>query len=84
MENLLSIVTFFPLVAAVIMALFLRGEDAAAQRSAKWLALIATTTTFMVSITIWLQFDPSNPGFQMVEEHAWLAGLNYKMGVDGI
>ncbi|NQW14462.1 MAG: NADH-quinone oxidoreductase subunit M, partial [Rhodobacter sp.] len=84
MENLLSIVTFLPLVAAVILALFLRGEDAAAQRSAKWLALIATTTTFVVSITIWLQFDPSNTGFQMVEEHDWLGGLKYKMGVDGI
>ena len=84
MENLLSIFTFLPLVAAVILALFLRGEDAAAQRSAKWLALIATTTTFVVSITIWLQFDPSNTGFQMVEEHDWLGGLKYKMGVDGI
>ena len=27
MESLLSIVTFFPLIAAAILALFLRGED---------------------------------------------------------
>jgi len=84
MENLLSIVTFLPLVAAIILALFLRGEDAAAQRSAKWLALIATTTTFIVSITIWMQFDPANTGFQMVEDYAWIGGFKYKMGVDGI
>ena len=27
MENLLSIVTFLPLIAALILAIFLRGED---------------------------------------------------------
>ena len=43
MDNLLSIITFLPLVAAAILALFLRGEDAAAQRNAKWLALAATS-----------------------------------------
>jgi hypothetical protein len=32
-----------PAVAAAILALFLRGDDAAAQRNAKWVALIATT-----------------------------------------
>ena len=31
MTNLLSIITFLPIVAAAILALFLRGEDAAAQ-----------------------------------------------------
>lgn len=84
MDNLLSIVTFLPLIAASIMALFLRGEDEAAQRSAKWLALIATTATFLASIAVYTQFDPQNTGFQLVEEHQWLAGLSYKMGVDGI
>ena len=84
MENLLSIVTFLPLVAALILALFLRGEDAAAQRSAKWLALFATSATFLISLAIYVQFDPSDTGFQMVEEYRWLAGLKYKVGVDGI
>ena len=84
MDNLLSIVTFLPLVAAVIMAFFLRGNDAAAQRNAKWLALIATSVTFLVSLFILLQFDPANTGFQFVEERTWIMGLNYKMGVDGI
>ena len=41
MANLLSVITFIPLVAALIMALFLRGSDAAAQRNAKRLALVA-------------------------------------------
>ncbi len=84
MENLLSIVTFLPMVAAGILALFLRGEDAAAQRAAKWLALFATSAVFVISLTIYSQFDPADTGFQMVEEHSWIAGLKYKVGVDGI
>ena len=84
MDNLLSIVTFLPLIAAVILAVFLRGDDEAAQRNAKWVALFATSVTFLVSIGIYTGFDPSNTGFQMVEQGEWLLGLQYKMGVDGI
>ena len=84
MENLLSITVFLPLVAAAILALFLRGEDEAAQRNAKWLALIATSATFLVSLAILIQFDPADPGFQFVEESEWLLGMTYKVGVDGM
>ena len=84
MDNLLSIVTFLPLAAALIMALFMRGEDPAAQLQAKRLALFTTTATFVISLFVYFQFDPANTDFQMVEERPWLVGLNYKMGVDGI
>ncbi len=84
MGNLLSIVTFLPIVAALVLALFLRGNDAAAQRNAKWLALIATTATFVISLALLAGFDPANTGFQFVEERPWIMGLNYKLGVDGI
>ena len=84
MSNLLSIVTFLPAIAALILALFLRGDDAAAQGNAKWLALIATTATFLVSLFVLFGFEPDDSGFQFVEERGWLLGLSYKMGVDGI
>ncbi len=84
MDNLLSIITFLPLVAAAILGFFLRGEDEAAQKNAKWLALIATTATFLISIFLITGFDPNNPDFQFVEEREWILGLTYKMGVDGI
>ncbi len=84
MNNLLSIITFLPAIAALILALFLRGDDAAAQRNAKYLALIASTATFVISLILLAKFDPANTGFQFVEERAWIVGLNYKMGVDGI
>ncbi|WP_264213096.1 NADH-quinone oxidoreductase subunit M [Leisingera thetidis] len=84
MDNLLSIVTFIPALAAAILALFLRGEEKAAQRNAKFVALFATTITFLVSLGIYFEFDPANTGFQFVEDRAWIFGLKYKMGVDGI
>ena len=84
MANLLSIITFMPLVAAAILAFFLRGDDEPAQKNAKWLALIATTATFLVSLFVLFQFDASDTGFQFVEESDWILGLKYKMGVDGI
>ena len=84
MDNLLSIITFVPAVAALIMALFLRGEDIAAQTNAKWLALLATSGTALLSLFLIVKFDPANTGMQFVEEYNWIAGLKYKMGVDGI
>ncbi|HWL58047.1 MAG TPA: NADH-quinone oxidoreductase subunit M [Paracoccus sp. (in: a-proteobacteria)] len=84
MTNLLSIITFLPIVAAGIMALFLRGQDEAAAKNAKWLALLATTATFLISLFVLFGFDPQNTGFQFVEDKAWIMGLRYKMGVDGI
>ncbi|MEM1076952.1 MAG: NADH-quinone oxidoreductase subunit M [Pseudomonadota bacterium] len=84
MDNLLSIITFIPAVAALILAVFLRGDDEAAQRNAKWLALIATSATFVLSLFLLAGFDPQNTGFQFVEERPWVLGLTYKMGVDGI
>ncbi|TKZ21715.1 NADH-quinone oxidoreductase subunit M [Shimia litoralis] len=83
-DSLLSLVTFIPAIAAAILAIFLRGEEAAAQRNAKWVAMVATVITFLVSLGILFEFDPSNTGFQFVEEREWLMGLKYKLGVDGI
>ena len=84
MDNLLSIITFLPMVAAVILGLFLRGDDPAARRNAKWVALIATTATFLASLFLLFGFDAANTGFQFVEEGDWILGLKYKLGVDGI
>ena len=84
MSSLLSIVTFLPAGAAIIMAVFLRGNEQEANTNAKRVALLATVATFVVSLLILAQFNPEDPGFQMVEEGDWLLGLKYRMGVDGI
>jgi NADH-quinone oxidoreductase subunit M len=84
MYNLLSLVTFLPMIGAIVLVLFLRGEDAMAQKNAKLLALFTTSATFVLSLFVLAGFDPSNTDFQFVEDAAWLGGLRYKMGVDGI
>ena len=84
MNNLLSLITFVPAIAAAILALFLRGNDPAAQRNAKWLALFATVVSFALSLLLLKGFDPANTGFQFVEDRPWIMGLHYKMGIDGI
>ncbi|MBL8884475.1 MAG: NADH-quinone oxidoreductase subunit M [Hyphomicrobium sp.] len=80
MSNILSIVTFLPLAGAIIIA-FLNSE---AKGNARWVALWTTILTFAISLLIWINFDKTNPGFQFVEDYAWIGGLKYKMGVDGI
>ncbi|RMD49357.1 MAG: NADH-quinone oxidoreductase subunit M [Alphaproteobacteria bacterium] len=84
MDNLLSIITFLPSFAALVMALLLRGGDPAADLAAKRIALLTTLATFVLSLFVLFGFDPANTGFQFVEERPWVFGLTYKMGVDGI
>ena len=82
--SILSLITFLPLIGAVLLVAFLRGEDEAAVLNAKRLALLVTTATFILSLFVLTGFDPEDTGFQFVEEGSWIAGLTYKLGVDGI
>ncbi|MGN6551800.1 MAG: NADH-quinone oxidoreductase subunit M [Pararhizobium sp.] len=81
---ILSTVTFLPLVGALLI-LFIRDDNEAGCRNIRSIALITTTFTFLVSLLIWIGFDPQQAGFQMVEKSDWLdTGISYHMGVDGI
>ncbi len=81
---ILSTVTFLPLV-GVALLLLTREDTALGRRNIRNVALLTTVFTFVVSLFIWIGFDNSNPGFQMVEKHAWLGtGISYHVGVDGI
>jgi NADH-quinone oxidoreductase subunit M len=86
MSGILSLVTFLPLAGvAAILALRFFGQPGEARDTAgKWIALATTLATFALSLKLTLDFDPANAGFQFLEEIPWFAGLNYRMGVDGI
>jgi len=83
---LISLVIFLPLVGvAFIMAI--RAEDeAVVAQNAKAVALWTSSITFFLSLLIWIQFDPTQAGFQLVEKAPWLPGvdIDYHVGVDGI
>src|SRR5579872_7408519 len=81
---ILSVVTFLPVVGAILVFLA-GGEDEAAKRNARWIALWTTLVTFAVSMILVFRFDASQPDFQFVERAPWLANaITYHMGVDGI
>ncbi|HUA78303.1 MAG TPA: NADH-quinone oxidoreductase subunit M, partial [Acetobacteraceae bacterium] len=82
---ILSLVTFLPLVGgAVIMSI--RGDEEVVASNARWTALWTSLIVFGLSLVLWADFNPGDPGFQFVESASWMPeyGLGYKMGVDGI
>ena len=82
---LLSLITFLPLVGAGII-MSVRGEDAVIARNARWIALWTSLIVLLLSLILWVRFDPSTAAFQFEERLAWLPefGVGYHMGVDGI
>ncbi len=81
---ILSVVTFLPLVGALVVYIS-PGDDEAGQRNSRWIALWTTLVTFALSLILVWRFDPSQTDFQFVEKTSWLAtGITYHMGVDGI
>ena len=76
---MLSILTFLPVVGAIIVLL------APSDRLKKGLAFGAAIATFVVSLLLlpgWQEI----PDMQFVERYAWMPDLNiyYHLGVDGI
>ena len=82
---ILSLVTFLPLVGCFFI-LLTRGDDAIVARNSRYIALWTSVPTFLISLLIWVKFDPSTANFQMMESIEWIEGTNigYRMGVDGI
>ena len=77
---ILSIITFLPLVGALLI-LLIPGSDAIA----RLIALVTTTIVFVLSLVLWANFDTASADFQFLESSVWLGGnITYKMGVDGI
>ena len=88
MTGILTLTTFSPLIgvaATLLLRLFGRPDQAAQNaNAAKWIALITTLATFVLSAVLVMRFDPHQAGFQFVENVDWFAGIRYRMGVDGI
>jgi len=82
---ILSVITFLPL-AGVVFILTQRGDEATVARVSRWAALWTSLATFLLSLLVWINFDPTSAKFQFVEKAAWIHGfdINYHMGVDGI
>jgi NADH-quinone oxidoreductase subunit M len=82
-DHLLSIVTYTPLVGALI--LLLPGFDRRPQ-AVRWIANLVAFIGFLVSLPLWFWFDKTRDGFQFVERASWIPGIGvqYLFGVDGV
>ncbi|KKJ77518.1 NADH-quinone oxidoreductase chain 13 [Kiloniella litopenaei] len=85
-DHILSIVTFAPLLGALIILLIRGDNEEAVARNSRWVALWVSGVTFVVSLLLWTGFERGTAEFQFVEEVEWMPslGLSYRMGVDGI
>ncbi|WP_085908218.1 NADH-quinone oxidoreductase subunit M [Kiloniella majae] len=85
-DHILSIVTFAPLLGALIILLIRGDSEEAVAKNSRWVALWVSGVTFAVSLLLWTNFERGTAEFQFVEEVEWMPslGLSYRMGVDGI
>ena len=79
--GLLSGIVFLPLAASVLVLLLPKDRPEAT----RWVALIASTAAFVLSIGLLAGFRP-DATMQFVERAAWIQsiGAEYHLGVDGI
>jgi NADH-quinone oxidoreductase subunit M len=82
MATILNIVTYLPLVGAVILMMIPKEEE----RLIKSWALFISIITFILSISLFAHFKAGVADFQFVTKKIWIAaiGANYHVGIDGI
>jgi NADH-quinone oxidoreductase subunit M len=79
---ILSTVIFLPVLGALLILITRRSWELLT----KWIALGTSILTFIVSLTLFTDFDKSTHKMQFVEKHSWIPNwnINYYLGVDGI
>ncbi len=79
---LLSLIVFLPWLGALVLALMRRATD----RVARSLALTFSFTTILLGLAVLALFEPRFPGYQFVEDRAWIEalGVRYHLGLDGM
>ncbi|UPT77365.1 NADH-quinone oxidoreductase subunit M [Sulfurovum sp. XGS-02] len=79
MENILSILVFFPAVAGLLG--FIVDKE-----SARTYGITVAAIEFLLSLWLWFSFDTANAGMQFVEMIPLIPdmGISYYLGADGI
>ncbi|MFZ5491645.1 MAG: NADH-quinone oxidoreductase subunit M [Pseudomonadota bacterium] len=80
---LLSIAIWTPIAGAVLVWLLAGDRKPALART---LALLVALVEFVITVPLYVAFDPANGGLQFVERLAWVEsfGIYYHLGIDGI
>ncbi len=83
---MLSVILLLPIVGALMLATLPRERE----RDARWVALFFSGLVFLLSIGVFVGFDPDNPGYQFVDRFEWIGAgdagfsVQYALGVDGL
>jgi NADH-quinone oxidoreductase subunit M len=79
MDNILSVLVFFPAIAGLL-------GFVVDKKSARAYGITVAAIEFLLSLWLWFSFDMNNAGMQFVEMIPLIPdfGVNYYLGVDGI
>ncbi|WP_213953395.1 NADH-quinone oxidoreductase subunit M [Variovorax sp. dw_954] len=81
--GLLSLAIWMPIIIGAVLLAFGREEQA---RMVRWVALVGSIASFLVTIPLYTRFDITTAKMQFVEKASWIDRfhINYHVGVDGI
>jgi NADH-quinone oxidoreductase subunit M len=81
-SHILTLILFFPVLAAVTVLLLPKDNV----KAIRWTALGMSLVPFLLTVYMWTQFQSSQPGFQFQEQYTWYAAINstFHIGVDGL
>jgi NADH-quinone oxidoreductase subunit M len=79
---LVSLVTFLPLLGAIVVAFV----PASRPQLVRWVALAFALAAWVVSLGLLASFVTKDPGFQFQDAQPWIPmfGIDYHVGVDGL
>ena len=82
---LLSVVTFLPLT-GVLFLMLIRGNEESIAANSRLVELWVSGFTFLLSLYLYIGFDPEIVGYQFEERADWItgSGISYHLGIDGI
>jgi NADH-quinone oxidoreductase subunit M len=81
-QHLLTLILFFPVLAALVILLLPKNKIIAM----RWTALGISLVPFLLTIYLWTSFQPGQVGYQFEEQYTWYAAINstFHIGVDGL
>jgi NADH-quinone oxidoreductase subunit M len=81
-DNILALILFTPILVAIIL-LFLPKERI---KLLRWVTLVGSLVSFVLTLYIWLSFKADTPGFQFETQRIWygVVSSSFHLGVDGL
>ena len=78
----LTLITFLPIIGAILLAFFPKENEGAIKQT----ALAVAAADFLLSLSLWTNFDDSTHNMQFGLNISWIEswGINYHIGLDGI